>query len=287
MYHTTGGEKQGTPNVIVSTNYRWTSGAWSTKAATPVPIETHGGFSPTTVGSGYIMGGDSSSSPFFPSRMDSYVLDAWTSEAAMPANRWKQASCSISGLGYSFGGFDSGSVCKADNYQFTPGGSWATRTAMTQARDWHKATNIGAKGYNLGGENSGGASTNTNYEYDPSADAWATKTSFPSLARNAMGCWTLSSVAYIIWGGPTAVNRNDSYVVDSWTAMGAVPNYPNVRQAPGSAGVDSISVGWVTGGITALGNILNNHDEWTPDAWSTRTVSPTTLYQNASILAPA
>ena len=109
-YYTMGGEKQGTPNVIVATNYQWNSGAWATKAALAVTREEFGRATPTAPNPAYLYGGDSATTPYYLNRADKYVPDAWSTDTAMVQNQYKQASLAISGLCYSWGGFHNTAV---------------------------------------------------------------------------------------------------------------------------------------------------------------------------------
>jgi len=281
-YHVFGGEKGGTPNVIVSTNFQWNA-AWSTKAAMSVTREQMGRATPSITSAAYLYGGDSSTSPFFLSRTDNYTPDSWATDTAMPTPaRFAQASVAISTLCYSWGGKNSGGSVQSQNDQMTPGSpsTWATKTAVTVALAFAAATYIGAKGYNFCGAGSTGASVQTNYEYDPSGNSWTTKTSSPSSARNGAAAFTIAGTAYLIDGGAAITRRNDSYVVNTWTTK-TQPLSPD-RQYPGGASLDSSGVGWLTGGLLQSGSYISTHDEYVPDSWTNRTASTTTLCYTAA-----
>jgi hypothetical protein len=278
-YYTFGGEVQGSPNTIVSTNRQW-AGGWTTKSPLAVTREQMGRATPTAPNPLYVFGGDSSTTPFFLTRLDYYIPDAWHTDTASSGTAvFGCASCAINGLGYQWGGKNSSSVRQTQNMQLTPGAgssTWASKAAVTTALYFAAATYIGSKGYNFAGSNSTPADTNTNYEYTPSGNTWATKTAIPSTARSGQSCFTISGVAYNVWGGALVINRNDSYVVDTWTAKAAPPTYANARQYPSHASIDASSVAWVTGGLKNTGALLTDHTEYTPDTWTTRTVLPAT-----------
>jgi hypothetical protein len=282
-----GGEKRvGGVNSLVNTNYEW-GGVWATRAALAVTRENMGRATPTSPNPAYIYGGDSGVTPFFLSRADNYVPDTWSTDTAMAAARYEQASLPISGLCYSWGGVDSGGTFHADNYQMTPGGpsTWATKTAVTAALKYAEASYIGAKGYNFAGVLSPATNVTTNYEYDPSGDSWATKTAVPAPARNGQAAFTISGVIYNVWGGSAVINRNDSYVVDTWTAQPAPPTYTNGRQYPGHASIDSSGIAYVTGGLQSTGALLSDHTSFSLGVWAALTAAPTTLSYNASMPA--
>ena len=90
-----------------------------------------------------------------------------------------------------------------------------------------------------------------------------------------MAVFPISGRAYVIDGGPTVLNRNDSYVVDAWTTK-LTPLTP-ARQYPAGASIDSGGVGWITGGLISSGTSLTNHDEYVPDAWTSRTACPSSM----------
>lgn len=281
-YHVVGGEKGGTPNVIVSTNFQWNAG-WSTKAALAVTREQMGRATPSTTSAAYVYGGASSTTPFFLTRTDSYTPDGWSTDTAMPTPaRFAQASLAISGLCYCWGGKNSSSVTQPQNDQLTPGSpsTWATKTSVTAALAFAVGTYIGTKGYNFGGALSTGASVQTNYEYNPSGNSWATKASLPTPARNGAAAFTISGTAYLIDGGPVVTRRNDSYVVDTWTTK-TQPLSPD-RQYPGGASIDAGGVGWITGGLLQSGSYISTHDEYVPDSWTNRTACTTTLCYTAA-----
>jgi hypothetical protein len=272
-YYAFGGEKAGSPNVIISSNFQW-SGGWTTKTSMAVTKEQMGRATPTAPNPLYNFGGDSATTPFFLQRCDKYVPDTWTGDTSTNvAARFGLGSCAISGLCYSWGGKNSGGTRQNTNEQLTPGSpsTWATKATLTVALYWAAASYISGKGYNIGGNNSTPADVNTNYEYDPSGNSWATKTAIPSTARNAQACFTISGTIYNVWGGGLVINRNDSYVVDTWTAKSVPTNYANGRQYASHASIDASGVAWVTGGLKNTGALLNNHDEYVPDTWSGRT----------------
>jgi hypothetical protein len=277
-YYTFGGEKQGSPNTIVNTNYQW-SGGWTTKAAMAVTREQMGRGTPSSPNPLYVFGGDSSTSPFFLQRCDHYVPDTWATDTSTTvAARYGVASCSISGNCYSWGGKNSAGTRQNTNEQLTPGSpsTWTAKATVTVALYFAAATYIGSKGYNFAGSNTTPADTNGNYEFTPGGNSWATKTAVPSTARSGHSCFTIAGVAYNVWGGALVVNRNDSYVVDTWTAKAAPPTYSNARQYPSHASIDSSGVAWVTGGLKNTGALLADHSEYAPDTWTSRTTLTST-----------
>jgi hypothetical protein len=286
-YHCIGGLTSGTPSTRRNTNYEYTIDAWTAKAVTWAAVEALAGATPTTSGPLYVYGGISSSSPFFLTRSDSYLPDAWSTNTAMPGSAvWAAAGCAIAGLCYSFGGNDSASVPQTQTAQMTPGSpsTWAARTGMTQARGHGGATYIGSKGYHFGGDNASGTQTSTNYEYDPSGDSWATKTAVPNPAVDGMAVFTIAGHAYVIDGGNIAVAQNNSYVVDTWTVQAAPPSAA-LRQYVAGASDDAGGVGRITGGLVHTGATVATHEEYVPNTWATRANLPITIEDAIALFA--
>ncbi len=253
-----------------STNYQWSS-AWATKAALSSARDSMAGSTPTTSSSTYTYGGITNVALAI-TQSDSYTPDAWSTNTAMPTGVYSAAGVAISSLCYSWGGWNASTVTQSVNQQMTPGSpsTWATKTAMTAARAEATASAISTKGYNIEG------SATTNYEYDPSGNSWATKTACPAPAKSGLSSFTISGTIYVMYGSPDAGTlRNDSYVVDTWSTAATPPGTAGTaRYRAGSAALDASSVGWVTGGQIASSS-TNLHSEYTPNAWSARTVVTT------------
>jgi len=274
-YHVFGGA---TSSAIVASNYLWNS-AWTTKTAMSPEREEHAAQTPSTSGAAFIYGGVNSINIL--TRLDTYTPDAWTADTAMPSPaRSLHTGCVISGKAYSWAGLQLGNITTSQNDQCTPGSpsTWVTKTACLTLRSNGAASYIGSKGYFFGGDNS--TITNqvkTNEEYDPAGDSWTTKASTPlgALARNGQASFSINSVAYMIDGGPTVLNENQSYTVDAWVAK-STPLTP-ARQYPAGNSLDASLVGWITGGGTNATNWIATHEEYTPDSWTNRTNLPVSI----------
>lgn len=277
-----------TSGVALTQNQQWTS-AWTSKTLVPTARALHAASTPTTTSSLYVYGGTDGS--VLLTRSDSYdSTDTWSTNTAIPSPARKGAGgVAISSLSYSWGGqttVASPFTATTQNDQMTPGSpsTWTTKTAMTAAKDTFAAAPISSKGYAVCGAASGGSAVNTNYEYNPSGDSWATKTACPAPAKSGVAGFSISGTVYVMYGSPDTTRRNDGYVVDSWSSFATAPTL--ACQWPGSASIDASSVGWTTGGLSLTGPFptIAQHEEYTPNAWSTRTNIPTATHNPSSAI---
>ena len=278
-YHNFGGNT----GSALQTNYQYVTDVWSAKASLPSPAREHAAEStPSTTGPAFIYGGFGGTSPFVYQQNDSYVPDAWTTKTPMPSPaRYEHCGLAINGKAYSWTGitFPAG-VYLSQNDQYDPGAdSWATKGACpSPPRTFSCASYIGTKGYLFNGTSASNLYNAQNDEYDSGGDSWASRAA-PPQATEGSGAWTISSVAYLALGGvtgaPVSITSLYAYTVDNWTTK--VSDAAPGRQWFGSASIDASSVAWVTGGHPVGGTLSSQHDEYTPNAWTTRATLPVAM----------
>jgi hypothetical protein len=247
--------------------------AWTSKTDAPAAARSYAGAA-SIEAIAYIMGGGSSTAIL--DENISYVqsTDVFTTKAVMTEARTFLYGVAVNGKAYAIAGYEVTFTTKVKTvYQYTPGtDTWATKTNIPDpARTEGAAASVGVNAYIYGGAGTGAIQDND--QYNSSTDAWTSKTDMPSPARVGNMGWSIDGLAYTCTGFNmgTFYKDVDEYnpSSDSWTGTTDISGAAR-RNAAGCA-PGNTSQGFVTAGSGAAFNASQDHESFTPSAWTTRT----------------
>lgn len=275
-YHHFGGETSAA--VVTTDNTRYVVDSWTTKTVMPVARHTAGAFH---ISAAYITSGGNSGGTL--TSTYKYVggsTDTWTSRTSITASRQEPAAFSFGLFAYVFGG-QSGASDTNVNYKYDEAGdSWSTKATLPTNRGYHAGAATPNYGYSAAGQGDGTAT----YQYDTSGDTWATKTAMTTGRVGGAGLG-LSGKIYV---GPglsipslvlTALVHGYNEGTNSWSSIG---NTSVARKTTASGELDGAGTGYWTAGGDQTANIKNAHDEFTPNAFLTRTNATSVFLSRAS-----
>jgi N-acetylneuraminic acid mutarotase len=228
------------------------------------------------VPSGFMILGDTSTSPSGYTYTGKSMEASWTARANMPTARAGHVAAVVNNKIYAIGGV-SATVPLATNEEYDPAtDTWTTRASMLTARYGSAVGVVNNKIYAIGGCNVwpwGTSALGSNEEYDPATNSWATKTGMPT-ARTHLAVAAVNNKIYAIGGynGSTFVNTNQEYdpATNTWATKA---NMPTARYAPGWAAVNNKI--YVVGGYG--GSFIGTNEEYDPaiNIWTTKAIMPT------------
>lgn len=249
---------------------------WTSKTDAPADARSYAAVASVDA-IAYILGGGSSLGAL--SETISYVhsSDAFTSKNAMPLERMYLYGVGIDGKAYAIAGYDSTVTKVRTTYQYTPSSnSWSTKTDIpTPARTEGASAVIGTSGYVYGG--AGVGSITDNDKYDSGADSWTSKADLPTPARVGNMGWSIDGLAYSCVGFNLGTHYKDvdeyNPGTDAWTGITDI-NGTARRNAAGCA-PGGAAPGFVTAGSGSAFTASQDHESFTPSAWTTQTTMPT------------
>ena len=272
-HHVFFGTKSG--GVRLATGYKWSSSAWSaiTSASTGSQYRSIGYLENGVAYHAY--GADATASR--DSQKYESASDAWTSLTAGPTPARERAIGFMIVNFYVVGGQDFSSNTLSDNDEYSVSGdSWDAKTDLSSpARASSGGFVINAKGFVCGGINSGLANQYKDTDaYDAGSDAWTAQTDMNTEWFNN-GFFAIGNKGYVAYGriglSGTLTRNADAYTesTNTWSTTTIAPS--PVRQWVASSGVSTSSAGYVTTGQDSGGARLLDHEEFTPDTWTSST----------------
>jgi hypothetical protein len=267
-YTTFGGTKFG--GTALQDTLQYQIDAWTAK--TDMPANTRYSACAENVGGmAYVMLGTSDASPYWLTSAISYTPDTWTTKASNSAARQQGSSFSVDSAAFYVAGIEGSTFTeKSDVYKYDPSAdSWSTKTSLTQAEYDQFGFSSASYGYAVAGFHVS-SYLNKTYQYDPTGDSWATRTNATTTRSTGSRGMFLSGLGYCAGGITTggAVNTNEAYdeSTNSWTGKTGM-TYGRYYMGAGEA---SSSTGYATGGQTNTDPRSQYHEEFTPNAWTTR-----------------
>jgi hypothetical protein len=245
---------------------------WTSKTDAPAAARTYSAAASVDA-IAYIMGGGSVAAVLDENISYVHSSDTFTTKAVITAAKMYLYGVAIDGKAYAIAGYDSTSTKVKTVYQFTPSSNtWSTKSdTPNPARTEGAAGAVGTKGYIYGGTGTGGVRDND--EYESSNDTWTSKTDMPTPARVGNTGWSLDGLVYTCAGFNlgTFYKDVDAYdpSSDSWTSTTDI-NSSARRNAAGCA-PGNTSPGFVTAGSGSVFTASQDHESFTPSAWTTQT----------------
>lgn len=205
-----------------------------------------------------------------------FQADAWTAKTGPGDRLDRHSSTAVSGKAYKLGG----DVPTSDCREYDPSGdAWTARATAPSAFVLHSAAEVSSVAYTIGRE-SNAVDTRVAYSYTPGTNAWATKATPTSLAREGHVVMAISSNVYVMTGRRhttgAVLDENHEYSVsgDSWASKRDHPL--GVRSYGGGEGTSG--VGAFLGGATSGTSAGSVHwvTEYTAatDAWAAQVPMP-------------
>ncbi|MBF0236228.1 MAG: Ig-like domain-containing protein [SAR324 cluster bacterium] len=205
--------------------------------------------------------------------------NTWTTIATMSESRCSPAGGVLDGQIYVVGGVDASNYYLNSMEIFDPEyDTWSSGYNMPTPRKGAAHAVVGGKLYVIGGETTGGTPTNSVEAFNPDAYAWETKANIPD-ARVGMSAQVFNNKIYVVGGYPTGVSYVYDPVLNTWSALMAIPTGSYYA---GSA-VDGNNI-FIFGGDDFAGNYSNGIRTYNPvmDTWGVSSSSPNVrAYQSA------